>query len=141
MEQAVGDDMAEMGKLVETDKQRSAIRQICAAITHFHAGDYECAITLAAAGEGQVPESMKTYLFRLLKEKLPGFDHNAFSNWLKHPTGLAEATISELECVVMISRAIQKFVAAYEATRPEFEEFSKWAVQSGFIPRPLTAKV
>ncbi|MCK1542033.1 hypothetical protein IVB12_08630 [Bradyrhizobium sp. 179] len=132
--------MSDAGKTVETDKQRSAIRQICAAIKHFQNGEYECAITLAAAGEGQVPESMKSYLFRLLKEKLPGHDHNAFSNWLKHPTGPKTATISELEVVVMIARAIQKFVAAYEATRPEFEAFSNWAVNAGHIPRPLTEK-
>lgn len=132
--------MSGAGKTIETDKQRSAIRQICAAIKHFQNGEYECAITLAAAGEGQVPENMKSYLFRLLKEKLPGYDHNAFSNWLKHPTGPRTATIPELEVVVMIARAIQKFVAAYEATRPEFEEFSKWAVNAGHIPRPLTEK-
>ena len=83
---------------------------------------------------------MKAYLFRILREKMPGFDHNAFSNWLKHPTGPYTATISELEVVVMIARAIQKFVAAYEATRPEFEKFSAWALEKGHIKRPLTEK-
>jgi hypothetical protein len=38
----------------------------------------------------------------------------------------------------MIIRAIRKFIAAYEATRPEFEEFSKWAVINGYTKSPLT---
>lgn len=65
---------------------------------------------------------------------------NAFSNRLKHSGGPETATISELEVVVMIARAIQKFVATYEATRPEFEEFSVWAVDHGHTPRLLTVK-
>ena len=33
-------------------------------------------------------------------------------------------TIDELEVVVAIARASQKFVATYEEIHPEFEEFS-----------------
>src|SRR5437016_3103522 len=56
--------MADVGKTIETDKKRASLRQICAAIDHFHKGNYECAITLAAAGEGCVPEGVGRYLFR-----------------------------------------------------------------------------
>jgi hypothetical protein len=126
------------GKDLKTNKQISSMRQILAAIEHFHKQELECAITLAAAGEGQCPESMKDYFFRLMRKAPPGEDHNLISNWLKHPSGPESATITELEGVVMIIRAIQKFVAAYEATRPEFEEFSKWAIANGYTKSPLT---
>ncbi len=123
---------------VETTKQLSALRQIQAAIAHMHKKEFECAITLAGAAEGQLPESTKEYMFRLLKKVMPGEDHNAFINWMKHSTGPDKATISELEVVVAIARAIHKFVAVYEASCKEFEEFSAWAVANGHMPKPLT---
>ena len=43
-------------RVVETSKRLSAERQIHAAIAHFHAGDFECAITLSSAAEGQMPK-------------------------------------------------------------------------------------
>jgi hypothetical protein len=42
---------------------------ILAAIAHFVKKDYECAITLAAAGEGQVKEKTSNHLFRLIRAK------------------------------------------------------------------------
>jgi hypothetical protein len=50
-------------------KKLSAFRQIRAAIVHFHANEFECAITLAAAGENQVPEGTVVYLMRLLRRR------------------------------------------------------------------------
>lgn len=130
--------MARKETTVETTKQLSSMRQIQAAIVHLHKNEFECAITLAGAAEGQLPESAKEYMFRLLKRMMPGEDHNAFINWLKHSTGPDKATISELEVVVAIARAIHKFVAVYEASCKEFEEFSVWAVANGHMPKPLT---
>lgn len=122
---------------VETTKQLSAMRQIKAAIEHLHKGQLECAITLAAAGEGQLPESTVEYLFRLLQRLKPQEDFNLFINWLKHPSGPEKATISEFEAVLVIARAIQKFVAAYEASCREFNEFSDWAVGNGHLPTAI----
>jgi hypothetical protein len=45
-----------------------------AAIKHFPNGELDSAITLAAAGEGQTPESTKEYLFRLLRRLAPNDD-------------------------------------------------------------------
>src|SRR5579872_7452996 len=101
---------------VETTKQLSSMRQIKAAIEHLHDNQLECAITLAAAAEGQLPETKVEYLFRLLRRLKPQEDFNVFINWLKHPTGPDKATISEFETVLIISRAIQKFVAVHEAS-------------------------
>jgi histidyl-tRNA synthetase len=125
---------------VETSKQRSALRQIHGAIAHFHQGEFECAMTLAGAAEGQLPANDKLYLFRILREGATEEDFNLFTNWLKHPNGPENATISEFEVVLTISRAISKFVAAYQSSSREFEDFSKWAVAKGHIPRPLTEK-
>ena len=43
-------------RVVQTNKQLAAERQIHAAIAHFRAGGFECAITLCHAAEGQLPE-------------------------------------------------------------------------------------
>jgi hypothetical protein len=41
---------------IDTSKFASSRRQINAAIAHLHSRDWECAITLAAAAEGQLAE-------------------------------------------------------------------------------------
>jgi len=99
--------------------------------------DYECAITLASAGEGQLPESTKEYLFRLLRRLKPTEDFNLFISWMKHPLGPEGAKIEELEVVLIISRAIQKYVAVYEEAVPRFIQFSDWAVEQGHMPRSI----
>jgi hypothetical protein len=56
-------------RVVQTSKRLSAERQIHAAIAHFHAGDFECAITLCSAVEGQMPPSGEpTHLFQILQD-------------------------------------------------------------------------
>jgi hypothetical protein len=49
--------------MIKTSKQLSAFRQISAAIDHFEKKDYECAITLAGAAEGQIKEKTLNHLF------------------------------------------------------------------------------
>jgi hypothetical protein len=122
---------------VETTKQLSSMRQTKAAIEHLHKGQLECAITLAAAAEGQLPETATEYLFRLLQRLKPQENFNLFITWLKHPTGPDKATIAEFEAVLVIARAIQKFVAVYEASCTEFNDFSAWAVAQGHLPKPI----
>ncbi|MEO6945553.1 MAG: hypothetical protein ABI150_02900 [Nitrobacter sp.] len=117
---------------VETTKQLSSMRQTKAAGEYLHKGPLECAITLAA--EGQLPETKTEYLFRLLQRLKPQENFNLFITWLKHPTGPDKATISEFEAVLVIARAIQKFVAVYEASCTEFNDFSSWAVAQGHLP-------
>jgi hypothetical protein len=51
--------------MIKTSKQLSAFRQISAAIDHFEKKDYECAITLAGAAEGQIKEKTLNHLFRV----------------------------------------------------------------------------
>jgi hypothetical protein len=72
--------------------------------------------------------------------KLGGKNLNLFRNWLKHPGGPDKATIDELEVVLAIVRAIQKFVATFEESHADFEKFSKWAIDKGYTKKPLIAK-
>ena len=107
--------------ILETSKKASAIRQINAAIAHLHQGEIDCAITLAAAGEGTLPATDDPYLFKRLRNYPPAedIDFNLVINWLKHPVGPEELSIPEFEAAVVIARAITKFTAVYhESTRP-----------------------
>jgi hypothetical protein len=126
--------------MIKTDKQLSSLRQIRAAIEHFHKVDYECAITLAAAGEGQIKEKTGNHLFRLIRKRFSAEETNLVVNWLKHASGPYNAEIAEQEAVVTITRAIQKFVGSFEATHPDFEKFSEWAMQKGYTNKPMTEK-
>ncbi len=98
--------MADNEVYITTTKQRSSMRQILAAIDHLHKKEFEAAITLAAAAEGQIAEGTIRHLFRIMRQKLPKADHNKVINWLKHPTGKDEITITEFEAAIVIARAI-----------------------------------
>jgi hypothetical protein len=126
--------------VIKTTKQISAYRQIVAAIEHFHNKDYECAITLAGAAEGQIPERTSTHLFRVIRRRFSREETNIFINWLKHQSGSENAEITEQEVVVTMIRAIQKYVGAYEVTHPQFETFSEWCMARGHTKKPLTAQ-
>jgi hypothetical protein len=85
---------------ITTTKQSSSMRQILAAIEHLHKQEFEAAITLAAAAEGQIAEGAIRHLFRIMRQKLPKADHNKVINWLKHPTGEDKITITEFEAAI-----------------------------------------
>jgi hypothetical protein len=95
------------------------MRQIHAAIEHLHRGDFECAITLAAAGEGMLPPTDEPH-FRKLESR---WRVDCIVNWLRHgETKQAEngnierceaARISEIEVIAVIYRAIAKFDAVF----------------------------
>jgi hypothetical protein len=125
---------------IETNKKWASLRQIRAAIGHFEQKQYECAMTLAGAGESILPDNPLMHLFNVLKGKFTGKELNLFRNWLKHASGPDTMTIDELEVVVAISRAIQKFVATYAESHPDLEKFSQWALDAGYIKTPLLEK-
>jgi hypothetical protein len=70
----------------ETTRQLAALFPITAAIEHFYASDLECAITLASAAEGILPDAPQgESLFQKLKAKQDRrLDINFVQNWLKH---------------------------------------------------------
>jgi hypothetical protein len=57
---------------ITTNKKLAAQRQIDAAIDHLHKMELECAISLAAAAEGMLPDTEKPYIFAYLRQ------HSAF---------------------------------------------------------------
>ncbi len=91
-------------RVIQTSKRLAAERQIHAAIAHFHAGDFECAITLCSAAEGQMSEpSQPGWMFPLLQTHAAENpapdgrkdDFNYIANWMKHVAGPAEMEIEE----------------------------------------------
>src|SRR5947208_914523 len=97
---------------IETCVRYASMRQIHAAIEHLHRGDFECAIALAAAGEGMLPPTDEAH-FRKLESR---WRVDGIVNWLGHgetkqtENGNNErreaATISEFEVIAVIYRAI-----------------------------------
>jgi hypothetical protein len=131
--------------MVRTTKKLSAQRQILMAIKCIDSVDYECAITLAGAAEGQIdekqiPEGTPSHLFRVLRAHFAKAPVNEDITWMKHSSGAFERDVTQFDVALTISRAIQKYVATYQETHAKFEEFSQWAVMKRHIPRPLTEK-
>ena len=63
-------------------------------------------------------------LFERLKEAIPIY-HNELPTWLKHGTGPDTRTITELEVVVLIQRAISKFRARFDGATAAMKAFSE----------------
>jgi hypothetical protein len=124
-------------RVIQTSKKLSAERQIHAAIKHYSVGEFECAITLASAAEGQVPDpSDQAYLFRMLQDfvaKNPEgdgekIDFNMTSNWLKHKNEPSiEFEISDFLVKMWLYRAISKYRAADRIATPEMVKMFPWA--------------
>jgi hypothetical protein len=125
----------EIGPQFETTKQLAALRQITAAIQHLSKREFECAITLAAAAEGLLPPTDEPHLFPDLKEFIPPeefkyLDFNMVVNWLKHhkPEDPDPFSILESEPVMLIQRAITKFVAVYHMSTQPMDAFMELAI-------------
>jgi hypothetical protein len=121
---------------IDTHIRLGSMRQINRAIDHAIQGEYECAITLAGAAEGILPETWKPHFRQKIKKfaELPEIKEeggatgpNDYKNWLKHGTLNGErvesATIPAEESVVMVYRAITKYHAVYD-------EIMRWLLES-----------
>jgi len=127
---------------IDTTERFASIRQIHGAIDHLHKGDFECAITLAAAGEGILPPTDRPHLLQKIKaivDSLPSHEGEAnrandIINWLRHGTTLQDGkrfdtvTITEMEMIGVITRAISKFIAVYNYQTPQMASFVDWAI-------------
>lgn len=126
---------------IDTNIRLASMRQIHCAIDHLHRGDYECAITLAGAAEGILPDTWKPHF----RQKLKGFSksgeiqeaggatgENDFINWLKHGTlkrggpRIEAATIPAEESLVVVYRAITKYNAVYDDFSPQMVSYLSW---------------
>jgi hypothetical protein len=123
-------------RVIQTSKRLAAERQIHAAIVHFQAGDFECAITLCHAAEGQLPEPNESAdLFGRLKRSDAEHpapdgkkeDFNFFANWMKHVVGPDEIEIVEWLVKLWLYRAIARYHAIYGIGTPEMATLFSWA--------------
>jgi hypothetical protein len=123
-------------RVVRTTAQLAAARQIDAAIAHFAADDFECAITLCRAAEGAIPEptNSASLLRRLIKQagQNPApdgqkDDFNYDANWLKHGNGPNEWEIEEVEVKVWLYRAVSKYHAVYGEGTTAMARLFAWA--------------
>jgi hypothetical protein len=117
------------------------MRQIHAAIDHLHRGDFECAITLAAAGEGMLPaiDNPDSFLKEMALIPMPASSCvearvNEVIDWLAHgisgaSTRIELMQISELEMIATIFRAISRFEPVYGVT-PQMRQFAKCAIST-----------
>jgi|SRR4029453_158439 hypothetical protein len=121
---------------IETTKQLAAQRQIDAAITHIHKSELECAISLATAAEGLLPDTDSRRIFAYLREHplSKKVDFNNTINWLKHSAPPDAAIIYEFEAAVVIARAMTKFAAAYTEVPSEWYDFLSWGVARAHWP-------
>ena len=128
-------------QVVETTKRLAAERQIHAAIAHYRAGEFECAISLCSAAEGQTTAMPgRPHLFTKIRE---GFNNSApedpkeknkddeainlVANWLKHGSPPDEIDIPKWNVLMWLSRAISKYRAAYGPGTPEMVAMFDWA--------------
>ena len=95
------------------------MRQIHAAIEHLQRGDFECAMTLAAAGEGTLPSTDEPQFRELARMT----EVNDTVDWLRYGPmkdkensrrGCGQSvTIEQSEATFIIYRAIAKFDAVF----------------------------
>ncbi len=125
---------------IDTHIRLASMRQIHCAIEHLHRGDYECAITLAGAAEGILPDTWKPHF----REKVKALSNspeikaeggatgaNDYINWLKHGSfkggsRIENATIPAEESVAVVYRAITKYNAVYDDLSPQMFSFLNW---------------
>jgi hypothetical protein len=126
---------------IDTHVRLAAMRQINRAIDHCVNGEYECAITLAGAAEGMLPDTWKPHFRQRIKDsaRLAAIKEEGgatgpedFKNWLKHGTlvrggpRIEKATIPAEESVAMVYRAITKYQAVYDDISPQMLRFLNW---------------
>jgi len=126
---------------IDTNIRLASMRQIHRAIDHLHNGEYECAITLAGAAEGILPETWKPHFREKVKalSKSPEIQEaggatgvNDYINWLKHGSlkhggpRFETATIPSEESVAVVYRAISKYNAVYDDLSPQMLSYLNW---------------
>jgi len=142
---------------LETTVKDASMKQIHAAIDHHAKEQWECAITLAAAGEGIPPPTDEEHFRQKVKAhaatmpEVDAFsnDPNEVINWLKHGNFKGErrdnVAIDNGEPLVIIWRAITKFYAVYGEVSQQMvdwqEAVKKALIASGVKPKAHEQKV
>lgn len=98
-------------------------------MTHCQKMELECAITLAAAAEGMLPDTETIHLFGYLKQsdayKTKQINFNSTISWLKHGGEPDSGQIFEFDAIITIARAMTKYHAVYRDAPDEWHAFIK----------------
>lgn len=122
-------------------KKEASRRQIEVAIRLYHEGEWECAMTLAGAAEGQLPDVTRNHLFRKIRDKRPAEFANekewaSFLNetrdWLKHKEDQDPRDIVNFEALVMLWRALTKYYENFGEETRGMSEFRRWGQAQGY---------
>ena len=136
-------------KRLRTTRAASARRQIEWAVKMLRAGEYDCAVALAATGEALVTDGLpRPHLSQLLGE-FPGAslrqrhlgggvdatagsgpaDHSRFDleDWLRRSGETIEIEVTEFNAALVILRALMAYDAACGGPEDPFADFCTWA--------------
>jgi hypothetical protein len=126
-------------------KKDAAHIQVLTACSLLAEGQWECAITLAGAAEGQLEEvenAKVPNLFSMIKklESRTKFKSereyisfvNRLRDWLKHSGDQRDMLIRETEAIAMVARAVTKYYQVYDDSLEELKDFADWAKGKGF---------
>jgi hypothetical protein len=137
----------EVGPWKGTTKKDAARRQILVAFKCLLEDEWECAITLAGAAEGQIREQengntpglfklMKGANFESRKKYKSERDYVAFVNgvryWLKHNSDQKDRFIYQFDAVTMVMRAMSKYFGVYGDNLEELKAFDEWRTERGY---------
>ena len=113
---------------MRTTRAASARRHIEAAVTMLHAGQLDCAVSLAAAGEGLLVGRVPTpYLDQLLDRVEPAGPHFDAREWLQSFREPSAVDVSELDAAIVLLRAVATFIATCGHSSRAFDDFWDWA--------------
>jgi hypothetical protein len=132
----------EIGPFRMVRKKDAARRQILMACSCLHEGEWECAITLAGAAEGQIEDAKGPTMFSMIKNAKSKSkfeserEHVAFVNgvrdWLKHSSDQKDKLICEREAIFMVGRALSKYWNVYRDNLEDIKVFAEWSNAKGF---------
>jgi hypothetical protein len=135
----------EVGPWRMVRKKDAARRQILMACKCLLEGEWECAITLAGAAEGQLEEIEDAKVSSLFSSLKRGRSRSRFKSereyvafvngvrdWLKHGGDQKDKFIYESEAGLMVGRAITKYWNAYRDNLEEIKIFEMWRTEMGY---------
>lgn len=129
-----------------TTKKQASLRQLHAAIEHLRNGDYECAVTLAGAAEGQLAGRGERDFWQIMKivafqgrtdRKAVIAELNETRDWLKHPTRQLKDYhyIHADDAWIACLRAAMQFVSAFKQQSTKMENLFKRAEKLDYIKK------
>ena len=141
---------AEIGPWRVVSKKDAARLQILTACTLLFEGNWECAMTLAGAAEGQIPETKNAIvpdIFTRIKSVLgknyaSEREHVSFENserdWLKHNSDQSNKLIYEFKAFMMVARAASKYWSVYRDNSEDIQALNKWLIEQNYPFNPDT---